>query len=30
MAEGKFFCRGSFSEVVSNRRVQEAYLGVRA
>lgn len=29
MAEGKFLTRGSFSEVASNRDVQESYLGVR-
>ncbi len=29
MVQGKFFMRGSFSDVASNRDVQEAYLGVR-
>jgi ABC-type branched-subunit amino acid transport system ATPase component len=29
MAEGKFLTRGSFREVVSDRRVQESYLGMR-
>jgi ABC-type branched-subunit amino acid transport system ATPase component len=29
MAQGKFFVRGSFTEVAANRDVQEAYLGIR-
>jgi len=29
MAEGKFLTRGTFREVVSNREVQESYLGMR-
>jgi branched-chain amino acid transport system ATP-binding protein len=29
MAEGKFLTRGTFREVVSERRVQESYLGMR-
>ena len=29
MAEGKFLTRGTFREVVSDRRVQESYLGMR-
>ena len=29
MADGKFLTRGSFREVVSDRRVQESYLGMR-
>ena len=29
MADGKFLMRGSFREVVSDRRVQESYLGMR-
>lgn len=28
MAQGKFFTRGTFAEVASNRDVQEAYLGI--
>lgn len=28
MAQGKFFTRGTFAEVTSNRDVQEAYLGI--
>ncbi|MFT3816685.1 MAG: ABC transporter ATP-binding protein [Rubrivivax sp.] len=28
MAQGRFFTRGSFAEVASNREVQEAYLGI--
>lgn len=30
MAQGKYFTRGSFAEVASNREVQEAYLGMTA
>lgn len=29
MAEGKFLTRGSFSEIASNKTVQEAYLGMK-
>ena len=28
MVHGKYFPRGSFAEVASNREVQEAYLGI--
>jgi ABC-type branched-subunit amino acid transport system ATPase component len=28
MVQGKYFTRGSFTEVASNREVQEAYLGI--